>query len=262
MQVTMRRGLAMATSLNVQARVFTQAVRNINDGISYLNVADGATGALKTILTRMRELSTQASNGTYGISQRQAMDTESRALQHEYNRIVQSSSFNGTQIFNGSASAVTLQAGYGTDGILTANLAVNTCGDGTFQARQAFASGTTPQSVSVGDFNGDGKADLVSADYGSNTLSVFLGKGDGTFAARQSFASGAVPQSVSVADFNGDGKADLVSADFASNTLSVYLGNGDGTFAARQSFASGVSPISVSVADFNGDGKADLVSAD
>ena len=65
-------GLAVASGLNTTTRVYTQAVRNVNDGISFLNVADGATSALKDILFRMRELSTQSSNGTFSNAQRQS----------------------------------------------------------------------------------------------------------------------------------------------------------------------------------------------
>ena len=65
-------GLAVSYSLNATARIHTQAARNVNDGISFLNVADGATSALKDILFRMRELSTQSSNGTFSNSQRQS----------------------------------------------------------------------------------------------------------------------------------------------------------------------------------------------
>ena len=65
-------GLAVSSTLNATARIHTQAARNVNDGISFLNVADGATSALKDILFRLRELSTQSSNGTFSNAQRQS----------------------------------------------------------------------------------------------------------------------------------------------------------------------------------------------
>ena len=71
-------GLAVSSTLNATARIHTQAARNVNDGISFLNVADGATSALKDILFRMRELSTQSSNGTFSNAQRQSIDKESQ----------------------------------------------------------------------------------------------------------------------------------------------------------------------------------------
>jgi flagellin-like protein len=68
-------GLAVSSTLNATARVYTQAARNVNDGISFLNVADGACSALKDILFRLRELSTQSSNGTFSNTQRQSLDS-------------------------------------------------------------------------------------------------------------------------------------------------------------------------------------------
>ena len=113
-------GLAVSSSLNVTARVQTQAARNVNDGISFLNVADGATSALKDILFRLRELSTQSSNGTFSNAQRQSIDKESQALQAEYGRILDSTSYNGIRVF-GSGDMV-VQAGVGTDAALLVNI--------------------------------------------------------------------------------------------------------------------------------------------
>jgi len=260
-------GLAVSSTLNATARIHTQAARNVNDGISFLNLADGATSALKDILFRMRELSTQSSNGTFSNAQRQSIDKESQALQAEYGRILDTTSFNGIRVF-GSGDVV-VQAGVGVEAALLVNLSsggggtgsTTTQGDGTFQAKQSFSTGGLPYSVAVADFNGDGKSDLVTADNASNTASVLLGNGDGTFQAKQSFGAGGSPASVAVADFNGDGESDLVTADKVSNTASVLLGNGNGTFQAKQPFGTGNTPYSVAVGDFDADGVKDLVTA-
>src|SRR4051812_39975193 len=63
-------GLAVALSLQSDTRVYSQAARNVNDAMSYLNIADGATRALKNILVRLRELAAQSSNGVYTNTQR------------------------------------------------------------------------------------------------------------------------------------------------------------------------------------------------
>ena len=95
-------GLAVSSALNTKARVYTQAVRNVNDGISFLNVADGATSALKDILFRLRELSTQSSNGTFSNTQRQSIDKESQGFRL---------SMGGFWIPRASTASVSLGAG-------------------------------------------------------------------------------------------------------------------------------------------------------
>ncbi|HEV2350470.1 MAG TPA: FG-GAP-like repeat-containing protein [Terriglobia bacterium] len=125
------------------------------------------------------------------------------------------------------------------------------------------STGDHPESVAVGDFNGDGKLDLAVANYWSDNVTILMGKGDGTFAPTgQSPATGSNPLSVAVGDFNGDGKLDLAVANVLSENVTILLGNGDGTFAptAQSPSASGY-PSSVAVGDFNGDGKLDLVVA-
>lgn len=153
-------------------------------------------------------------------------------------------------------------------------------GDGTLQA--PLISAALPpyfyasQTV-VGDFNGDGKPDLLSTGgaYGlSPGAFLLLGNGDGTFQAPTAVLSNT--GNFAAADVNGDGKLDLVFAATSSSyptsepVSQVYLGNGDGTFSAPTSYVSDF-PISnsvlnspdgvVAIADFNGDGKPDIASS-
>ena len=140
-------------------------------------------------------------------------------------------------------------------------------GDGTFTPVAASpATGTDPFSVAVGDFKGNGKADLAVANKnGGNagTVTILLGNGDGTFTATAvSPATGNGPESVAVGDFNRDGIPDLAVANYNdgnAGTVTILLGNGDGTFtAAAVSPATGDGPYFVAVGDFNGGGVPDL----
>ncbi len=135
-------------------------------------------------------------------------------------------------------------------------------GDGTFGALTTLSGGNAPVSIFLSDVNGDGAADMITADVTSDTVSIRLGDGDGTFGARTSRPMGDEPSSIFVSDINGDGAADLVTADFDSDTASIRLGSGDGTFGDRTSLSMGDGPSSIFVSDLNGDGTPDLATAD
>ncbi len=134
-------------------------------------------------------------------------------------------------------------------------------GSGSFGVATDFAAGEGLRAVAVGDFNGDGKQDLVTADSGSNSISVLLGTGSGSFGASTDFAVGNGPRAVAVGDFNADGKQDLTVANAVSDNVSVLLGKGDGTFQAQTTSSVGSWPLSVAVGDLDGDGKQDLAVA-
>src|SRR5205809_6084246 len=105
-------------------------------------------------------------------------------------------------------------------------------GDGTFRPVQYSSVGAMEsESLAAGDFNGDGKLDLVFANAGSNDVSVLLGNGDGTFRPGLTLPAGNRLEFVVVGDFNGDGKLDVAVASYNTNTVEVLLGNGDGTLA-------------------------------
>jgi hypothetical protein len=134
-------------------------------------------------------------------------------------------------------------------------------GDGTFRPRVDYRSGCDPDWVAVGDFNRDGKQDLVTADFLDNTLSIFLGNGDGTFQPRLVQAAPRDLTAVAVGDFNRDGKDDLATANDAGQIVGVLLGNGDGTFRSAVPYGQTGQAEWLVVEDFNHDGVLDLAVA-
>ena len=136
-----------------------------------------------------------------------------------------------------------------------------TCLPVDFSAPTTFNLGTTTFSVTIGDFNGDGIQDIVTASSDLNSVSVLLGNGAGSFGAATNFGTGNSPRDVAVGDFNGDGNQDLATANGGATTVSVLLGNGAGGFGTATNFVvSGNNPNSVAVGDFNNDGNQDLVA--
>ncbi len=99
-------------------------------------------------------------------------------------------------------------------------------GDGTFRAEKPIPVGANPRAVAVADVNGDGRPDLVVANFGDPSLGVLLGNGDGTFQGQTLIPSGRGPGAVAAADVNGDGRPDLVAANGGEGTVSVLLGDG------------------------------------
>ena len=182
---------------------------------------------------------------------------------------VTSGDFNG----DGVLDLATADSGADQVSVLLGNK-VDGKGDGTFAAAANFAiGGSSPCSVTVGDFNGDGVSDLATANLNSDTVSVLLGndlngKWDGTFAAPLilHLNASSFPLAITEGDFNGDGVLDLATANSNLNTVSILLGNnangkGDGTFLTAGNFATGANPCSVLARDFNGDGVLDLATA-
>jgi hypothetical protein len=146
-------------------------------------------------------------------------------------------------------------------------------GDGTFATVVPYPIGKMATGVAIGDLNGDGKADLVVADYGSGAadIAVLFGNGDGTFQSAVKYPAVNGADSVVMADFNGDGYLDLavvsngagaVSSAGSAGAVTVLLGQGDGTFRDAIVYGAGVNPLSVAVGDVNGDGQPDLVFSD
>jgi hypothetical protein len=138
-------------------------------------------------------------------------------------------------------------------------------GDGTFQAASNIPVGKNPQSLAVGDFNGDGKLDLAVLNSG-DTLSVSIGNGDGTFQARVDYMTSTGSLALSLGDVNGDQRPDLIVLQAGSGTgnsgsVGIFLGTANGTFQNRTDHSTGSDPKGLAVFDVNGDGKSDVVLA-
>jgi len=104
-------GLAVSEGLRSDIRALRQAVRNASDGISLLNVTEGALNEQSGILIRLRELASQAATGTVGSTERATIQLEFTALRSELDRITATTEFNGAKLINGNlASGVAINS--------------------------------------------------------------------------------------------------------------------------------------------------------
>ncbi len=157
-----------------------------------------------------------------------------------------------------SDNAVNILLGAGADGR----------GDGTFLARTAYATGSTPVSVFPVDLDADGILDLLVAEYGTNKVSLLPGngtngRGDGTFAARMSYSVGSQPTAAVALDSSGDGILDLAACNNGPNNVSLLVaggsgGLGDGTFVVSSVIDCAGFPGSQALYDMNADNILDL----
>ncbi|MGF1904125.1 flagellin [Aliivibrio salmonicida] len=223
-------GLQISNRLNTQTRGLDVAVRNANDGISMMQTAEGAMKETSNILSRVRDLALQSSNGSNTDADRGAIQQEVTALSDEMNRIAETTSFGGTRLLNGNFGTKSFQVGAdsGEAVMLTLNnLRADEANMGgqSFTAKEGVAAGWTAgkdanmtisftdksgeeQSVSINAKAGDdieevatyinGQTDKVSASVGEDgKLQVFAAKG--TIEGEVSF-SGALANETGMSD--------------------------------------------------------------
>jgi hypothetical protein len=172
--------------------------------------------------------------------------------------------------FNGDArlDLVSVVVGQSSERYLDDLCVILGNGDGTFLAAERLATGEpahpyviADHSVILHDLDSDGKPDLITANPGSNDISVLVGKAEGTFSSQVRYGAGTQPVSVALGDFDGDDNLDLVAGNRGSRDLSVLRGNGNGTFNQPSRIPLGIPPLSVATGDFNHDGSVDIVVA-
>ncbi len=133
-------------------------------------------------------------------------------------------------------------------------------GSGGFGASESLSLGFNPGAIALGDFNQDGRADVMLVDEMSGGT-LLLRDASGGFSTETTFATGSSPSDIIIADFDGDGTLDLAVVNLNSASVSVLLGDGSGGLSSQTTFGVGSTPIAAAVGDFNGDGILDLVVA-
>ncbi|CAF4047001.1 unnamed protein product [Rotaria sp. Silwood2] len=140
-------------------------------------------------------------------------------------------------------------------------------GNGSFDAIDVYSTdiGSKPQSIAIGDLNGDGRLDIVVASYGTRSVDVLLRYDAGTFGSMVPYSTGenSNTDAITVADLNNDGILDIVAANKGTGNIGIFLGKGNATFSNQTTFSTGTDsrPFSVATGDFNNDNRLDIAVA-
>jgi flagellin len=267
-------GLAISEGLYAQIRGTTQAIRNINDAKGFLNTAESALGIQVDILQRMRELALQAANGAIGDRERGFLYAEFQEIFAEFQRISNTTQFNGTKLLDGSFETKQLQVGsekgqtidLTLEGIRVEELFTKTVMDRTHSEAATFqpTGMTSPVSTALGDLNGDGILDAVTVNRDGGALAtvfVSFGNGDGTFQEGASINYGSSnADDVAIADFDNDGDLDFViKTAGVSDRVKLYTNDGAGSFSLSGQAEGQNGWGELSTGDLNNDGNADVV---
>jgi hypothetical protein len=140
-------------------------------------------------------------------------------------------------------------------------------GNGTFfnQLNYFIGDGSLPVSIAVGDFNNDGRLDIIITGTGTDNVGVFLGYVSESFLSTPAYSIGLFsrPTSIAVGDFDNDNLLDVVIANNGTDNIMVLFGSGYGTFISHTPYSTGNDshPCWVAVGDFNNDSRLDIVVA-
>ncbi|WP_278485695.1 flagellin [Achromobacter insolitus] len=257
-------GMAIANRFTANVKGLTQAARNANDGISLAQTTEGASGEINTHLQRVRELTVQASNGSYSQEQLNSMQDEINQRLSDIDRISQQTDFNGVKVLSSSAKPLTLQVGANDGETITLNLSeisvktlgldgFNVNGKGVTQNRTATVSDLQAAGgVAAGnDWTVTTKFAKVSADQafakletgntvtvqGGNTYTYDADKGNFTFTNKASGAGAITALAGSLTPASGTVTGTYANKGAAATTFEVDA-TGKVTIGGKDAFLS------------------------
>jgi flagellin len=200
-------GLALSDKMTGQIRGLNQAVRNANDGISMAQTAEGALQESTNLLQRMRELSVQAANGTYGSSERASLDDEFQQLSEEISRIANGTTFNGAHPLTGSMGSITFQVGPNAGSVNQITFSL---------AKDMTAGGLGVSGLAITTASGATGA-LSAIDTALASIDTFRG----TLGAIQSRLDSTVSNLMNISENLSAAKSQIMDADFAAETANL-----------------------------------------
>ena len=210
-------GLAISDTMTAQIRGMNQGIRNANDGIAMAQTAEGALGEVANMLQRVRELTVQATSGTYSSGDKTNMQAEVSALKTQITSTLANTQFNGNKLFDGTAGtagAVKIQAGANAGDAVTLTLTTLTS-DSTITA---VAGASAPAPVVAGlDLTTADNTSLATVDSALKTVSTYRA---GLGAAQNQLQS-AVNNLTTNATNLTSAKSQIMDADFSAETTAL-----------------------------------------
>jgi flagellin len=209
-------GLAIAERMNAQIKGFDVASRNANDGVSLLQVADGALSKIGDNMQRMRELAVQAKNGTLNATDRSNLNREYQELASEVDRIVDGTSFNGNGVFAAANKSVSLQVGAGN--ATTDTLAINLTDTGAAGGNDLTTTfGTAGAAFGAIDSVANATTAITNIDSNINTVTNLRATVGAGLSRLEQVASSLETNSANLSTARGR----IMDADFAKETANL-----------------------------------------
>lgn len=250
----------MKKQLLLAAFALTGLIASAQPTITSFTPANGPVGTTVTI-TGTNFNATAANNSVFfGATKATVSAASATSLtvtvpaEATYQNIAATNTATGLSAYSAKPFITTFPCG----GVINAN---------TFGTKVDLTSGTQPFNVAVGDIDGDGKSDLVVANTGTTTVSIFRNTstaGTISFAAKVDFTTGTAPQGVAIGDLDGDGKLDVAVADNGTSRVSVYRNLstvGTVSLSTKTDYTTGVNPSGVAIGDIDGNGKPEIITA-
>lgn len=202
-------GLAISENLTGRIRSFGQASRNAQDGISFVQIAEGGMMEVSNMIVRLRELSVQAASDTIGVREREFLNREAQELKLEIERIAQATEYNGTQLLNGKGGLLEVQVGIKND---------------KFLDRIGYDASKTDVSLARLGLDGVDIADKANAQEGLSKLDesiLILNSNRATLGALQNRLNSTINNTEVAIENYSAAKSRIKDADMAAETAEM-----------------------------------------